>query len=136
MQDDLFSTDGPAVTPLKPKAPASRPAPSASVAEENDGSGYRTFHPPLGADTSLASLWGWDLLLHCEKCGLRRKPAGEVNAHRALRIDQVLHRLVCDRCHAHPSRLTATCVWIREYGRSVSDIDLTWVIAVRRDKAA
>lgn len=98
--------------------------------------GLSAFSPPLSEHTPFASLSGWDIMLHCSKCGLRRKPADSVKVPRGAELGAVLSRLVCDRCRVRPPRITAACAWALRYGAGVGDIDLTGIAQPAVEKAA
>lgn len=93
--------------------------------------------PPLTPNSSIASLSGWTLILHCPKCGLRKKPTDDLfkKVHRSRTIGEVLPRLTCDVCRSRPTVITAECTWIRKFRRNTAEeIDLTQFL--QRESAA
>lgn len=88
----------------------------------------------IGEYSVLLSLSGWTLIIHCPKCGIRRKPVDELltRIHGSAALRSILPRIACSVCASPPSRIEAVCDWVRKYGVvEPPQEDLTWLVQAR-----
>lgn len=82
------------------------------------------FSPPLSHKTALAALHGCTVVLHCETCGIKRKPAEAIPLHPTTVLGRILPKLVC-ACGKRPARVTVETTWAEKYGAEVLVADVT-----------
>lgn len=82
--------------------------------------------PQFTADAALFSLTGWNLVLHCPRCGPKETAADDFlkTTRGSVPLGRWLPKQTC-RCGRKPDRLEAVCVWIMKYGRDPLHEDLT-----------